>query len=443
MFIRPENWNKMSPAERRKARLDAWQNAPTPPFVSPEAEKNYKERIDRIRKIYDMEPHDRPMADLFMGANEYIVRRKGFVGRDTIYNHAALRAPVLEFHRDFQPDASVSPMPYPGKPWDILDFKTYMWGGQKLPDNLAIQAVEGEYMKPEEYREFAADPTAFWLRKYLPRAYGALGPLGMLPDFPRISESVDTIDLLVPFGLPPFQEMLHKMMEAGNELMKILGEVGQTAAMVAAEGFPAMGFNIVKTPFDYLGDTLRGTRGILMDMYRHPKDLLAATEAYVPVLVNSIVGASDRTGAPCAMYVLHKGADGFMSQAQFEKFYWPTWKQVMMSLYEEGITCYLFIEGSYNTRLEYLAEMPDKSLVCHFDKSDMRRVKDMLASKQIIAGNVPASLMTAGSTDEVRACCDDLMDLFGDAPGYIMTHGCYFENTTDEKLRAFMDSVKR
>ncbi len=442
MFVRPENWNQMSPLERRKARLDAWQNAPMQ-FASPEAEANYKERIDRVRKIYDMEPHDRPVADLFMGANEYIVRRKGFQGKDTIYNHEALRGAVLEFHQEFQPDVSVGPMPYPGKPWDMLDFKTYIWGGQKLPDKLAIQAVEGEYMRADEYKDFAADPTAFWLKQYLPRAYGELGPLAMLPDFPRISERVDTIDLLVQVGLPPFQAMLHKMMEAGNELMKILGAVGQTGAMVAAEGFPSMGFNIVKTPFDYLGDTLRGTKGILMDMYRHPKDLLAACEAYVPVLIKSIVGASDRTGAPCAMYVLHKGADGFMSKEQFEKFYWPTWKQVMMALYEEGITSYLFIEGSYNQRMEYLAEMPEKSLVCHFDKSDMKQAKDILGGKYIIAGNVPASLMATGTTDEVRAYCADLMDLFGDAPGYIMAHGCYFENTTDDKIRAFMDSVKK
>jgi len=442
MFTRPDNWKKMSPLERRTARLDAWQNAPVP-FVSPKAEAKYKERIARVRKIYDMEPHDRPVADLFMGANEYIVRRKGFQGKDTIYNHEGLRGAVLDFHREFEPDVSVGPMPYPGKPWDLLGFQTYIWGGQKLPDNLAIQAVEGEYMTADEYKDFAADPTAFWLKQYLPRAYSALAPMTMLPDFPRISESVDTIDLLVPFGLPPFQEMLHKMMEAGNELMKILGAVGQTGAMVAAEGYPGMGFNIVKTPFDYLGDTLRGTRGILMDMYRHPKDLLAATEAYVPVLIKSIIGASDRTGAPCAMYVLHKGADGFMSKEQFEKFYWPTWKQVMMALYEEGITSYLFIEGSYNTRMEYLAEMPDKSLVCHFDKSDMKQAKDILGSKYIIAGNVPASLMAAGTTDEVRAYCANLMDLFGDAPGYIMAHGCYFENSTDEKMRAFMDSVKK
>lgn len=442
MFVRPENWNEMSPLERRKARLDSWQNAPVD-FASPEAEKKYNEKISRLRKIYDMEPHDRPVADLFMGANEYVVRRKGIKGKDIIYNHEKLREPILEFHREFDPDVSVGTMPYPGKPWDMLDFKLYVWGGQKLSDNAAIQAVEGEYMKPEEYKDFIADPTAFWLKQYLPRAYGALGPLTMLPDFPRISESVDTIDLLVPFGMPSFQEMLHKMMEAGNELMKILGAVGQTGAMVAAEGYPAMGFNIVKTPFDYLGDTLRGTKGILTDMFRRPNDLLAACDAYVPILVKSIVGASDRTGAPCAMYVLHKGADGFMSDEQFKKFYWPTWKQVMLALYEEGITSYLFIEGSYNQRLEYLAEMPEKSLVCHFDQTDMKKAKEMLSDKFIIAGNVPASMMAAGSLDDVRAYCEGLVALFEDAPAYILAHGCYFENTTDEKLQAFIDAVKK
>jgi len=87
--------------------------------------------------------------------------------------------------------------------------------------------------------------------------------------------------------------------------------------------------------------------------------------------------------------------------------------------------------------------MPEKSLVCHFDKSDMQRVKEVLSDKFIIAGNVPASLMTAGTTDEVRAYCDNLVDMFGDKPGYIMAHGCYFENTTDEKIRAVIDSVRK
>ncbi len=76
MFTRPDNWSKLSPLERRKVRLDAWQNAPVE-FVSPEAEANYKERIERLRKIYDMEPHDRPIADLFMGVMNMWCAAKG------------------------------------------------------------------------------------------------------------------------------------------------------------------------------------------------------------------------------------------------------------------------------------------------------------------------------------------------------------------------------
>lgn len=442
MFVRPDNWSELTPLERRKARLDHWQNQPVE-FASPEAEANYKERINRLRQTYDLEHPDRPIADVGMGAGEHALRRKGINGKDIIYNHEKLREPLLEFHEEFQPDLAVGMLPYPGQAFDILDFKTYIWGGQKLSDDMVIQAVEGEYMMGDEYEDFIADPTAFWMKTYLPRALGALGPMAMLPDFPRISENVDVIDLVLPFGLPPVQEMLHKLMQAGEETLKMLGVVGQTGAEIAAAGFPGMGLNIVKTPFDYLGDTLRGTKGILTDMYRRPNQLLAACESYVPVLIKSIVGASDRSGAPAAMYVLHKGADTFMSQQQFEKFYWPTWKEVMLGLYEEGITSYLFIEGSYNNRLENLAEMPEKSLLCHFDQTDMRRAKELLSDKFIIAGNVPASLMATGTVDAVRAYCDDLVDLFADAPGYMMSFGCSFEMTTDEKLRAYMDSVKK
>jgi len=60
----------------------------------------------------------------------------------------------------------------------------------------------------------------------------------------------------------------------------------------------------------------------------------------------------------------------------------------------------------------------------------------------IIAGNVPASLMVTGTTDEVRAYCDGLVELFEDAPGYMMSFGCSFEMTTDEKLHAYQDSVR-
>lgn len=442
MFTKPENWNKLSPLERRKLRLDHWQNQQVE-FASPEAEANYQERIDRIRKTYDIEPADRIIADVSMGAYEYMLRRKGLNGKDILYHPEKLHDPVMEFNLEFQPDTAVNAFAYPGPAMDILGFNTYRWGGQKLPNDQTIQMVEGEYMMPEEYKEFTADPTGFFLRKYIPRMFSELGGLSMLPNFPQVTESVDVMTISIPFGLPPVQEALKKLMEAGDKTMEFINATAKTGPMLAANGFPAMpGGAFCKAPFDFLGDTLRGTKGILTDMYRRPDELLAACEAYVPVLTGPIIQSCDMMGLPGVMMPLHKGADGFMSQEQFEKFYWPTFKAILMAFYEEGLTNALFVEGTYDSRLETIAEMPEKSCYWFFDKSDMHRVKEVLGGHHIIGGNVLASLMSKGPTDELRAYCDDLVELFEDTPGYVMTFGCGFEWTTDEKVRAYLDSVK-
>jgi hypothetical protein len=442
MFVKPENWNKLSPLERRKLRLDHWQNALVE-FVSPEAEANYRERITRVRRAYDIEPADRIIADMGVGAREYVLRRKGLNGKDIMYHPEKLHDPLIEFHNEFQPDLAINPWSYSGPVMDMLGLETYVWGGQKLPDDLTFQMVEGEYMTADEYSEFIADPSGFFLRKYIPRMFSNLGGLAMLPNFPQITEVVDAVTLAMPFGMPPLQEALDTLMEAGNALVAQMAEVRKTRAVVAGSGFPSgPGGAFCKAPFDFLGDTLRGTRGILTDLYRRPDEVIAACEAYVPVIVNPVIQNCDMMGLPGVMFPLHKGADGFMSQQQFEEFYWPTFKAVMMAFYEEGLTNTLFVEGTYDSRLETIAEMPEKSCYWFFDRTDMRKVKDILGGRFTIGGNVPASLMSTGSTEELRAYCDGLVELFEDTPGYIMTFGCGFEMTTDEKIRAYRDSVR-
>jgi hypothetical protein len=442
MFVKPENWNELSPLERRKLRLDHWQNAPVE-FISPEAEAKYIERITRVRKAYDIEPADRIIADMGVGLREYALRRKGLNAKDIMYHPEKLHDPLIEFHEEFEPDLAINPWSYSGPVMDMLGLETYVWGGQKLPDDLTLQMVEGEYMTADEYKEFIADPSGFFLRKYIPRMFSNLGGLAMLPNFPQITEVVDAVTLALPFGTPPVQEALNTLMEAGNALVAQLAEVRKTRALVAASGFPSgPGGAFCKAPFDFLGDTLRGTRGILTDLFRRPDDVIAACEAYVPAIVNPVIQNCDRMGWPGVMFPLHKGADGFMSRQQFAEFYWPTFKAVMMAFYEEGLTNALFVEGSYNSRLETIAEMPEKSCYWYFDKTDMRRVKEILGGRVTIGGNVPASLMSTGSTEDLRAYCDSLVELFEDTPGYIMTFGCGSEMTTDEKVRAFRDSVR-
>jgi uroporphyrinogen-III decarboxylase len=444
MFVRPDNWSELSPLERRKLRLDHWQNQPVE-FESPEAEAAYKERITRIRQAFDIEPSDRFIADLGMAAYEYGLRRSGITGTDILYHPEKLADPMIDFNLEFDPDMASGAFAYPGPAMDLLGFATYRWAGNGgLPESQTIQMVEGEYMTADEYREFADDPSGFFIHKYLPRMFSELGGLSMLPTFPLLTESLDVTNLAFPFAMPPVRDAVKKLLEAGEIVEKFMGATMHVLPTVAAKGYPAApagGF--CKAPFDFLGDTLRGTKGIMMDMYRNPDDLLAACEAYVPVLTRSLIQSADMMGMPLVMFPLHKGADGFMSDAQFKKFYWPTFKAVMMAFYEEGLTNSLFVEGCYDSRLEIIEEMPEKSCYWFFDQSDMKKVKETLGGKFTIGGNVPASMMATGTTEEVERYCADLVELMDGTPGYIMTFGCGFENSTDDKLRAYRDSVRK
>ena len=79
-------------------------------------------------------------------------------------------------------------------------------------------------------------------------------------------------------------------------------------------------------PFDMIGDFIRGTRGIMVDMFRRPDKLIAAMEKVAPMLIEMGTCAK-KTGNPFVSILLHKGADGFMSTEPYKTFYWPTLKK--------------------------------------------------------------------------------------------------------------------
>ena len=70
---------------------------------------------------------------------------------------------------------------------------------------------------------------------------------------------------------------------------------------------------------------------------------------------------------------LHKGADGFMSNAQFERFYWPTLRKIAVGLIDAGLVPQLFAEGGSEQRLEIISDLPKGTTLWWFDRTDMAR----------------------------------------------------------------------
>ena len=140
-------------------------------------------------------------------------------------------------------------------------------------------------------------------------------------------------------------------------------------------------------------------------MARHPHLLF-------PIVIEWCARQASRPGAPLIVFVLHKGADSFMSDADFRTFYWPTLKAVMKGLIEQGIVPAMFAEGGYNKRLEVIAdpELPVGSVLWMFDQSDMVAAKRALGGHSAIAGNVPTALLALSTPAEVEKYVTDLLD---------------------------------
>ncbi|MEK7354207.1 MAG: hypothetical protein AABZ77_06860, partial [Chloroflexota bacterium] len=123
---------------------------------------------------------------------------------------------------------------------------------------------------------------------------------------------------------------------------------------------------------DFIGDSLRGTRGISTDMFKQPEKLLEVLDWVTPVMIQRGLTSARMGNAPIVGFRLHKGSDPFMSDDHFQTFYWPQWKKVMMAFINEGLIVRGGCQGFHNKRLETYRTMP-KGKVYIFATSNIDR----------------------------------------------------------------------
>ncbi|MCJ7605833.1 MAG: hypothetical protein MUO19_07370 [Dehalococcoidales bacterium] len=431
---------ELTPDEKRAKRFENWISPPGLTFLSPEAEKGYKERATRFMRAFALQEPDR--VPVVLPASNFPAYYAGTNLKTVMYDYEELKRAWLKFLTEFDMDTFMGPaLVPPGRALEAVDYKLYKWPGHGLSDNMSsYQCVEDEWMMADEYDLLINDPTDFWLRTYMPRVFGAFEPFRQIPAFTTIEE-IATMSFL-PFGTPPVQAALEAMMEAGRETVKWMGVVGEIIGTSMVMGYPGFMGGLAKAPFDTLGDTLRGTQGIMKDMFRQPDKLLEALDRLTPLSISSAIATANSSGLPVVFMPLHKGADGFMSDKQFRTFYWPTLRKVVTALVDEGITPILFAEGGYNTRLDIVKDLPRACVGWYFDQTDMKEAKRILGDVCFIMGNVPTSLMMTGTPQEVKEHCRRLIETCGKGGGYVLAGGANLDEGKPENMRAMMEAAQ-
>ncbi len=396
------------------------------------ADEWYEEREKRIRDAVEANQPDR-VPIFIMGLP---AQRFGGPPRE------AMRRAALYFEPDM-----VQGMGFMGsRPlWEALDIKNTVWPGHGLPANATgHQVIEGEWMKADEYDHFLKDPADFSVRYYLPRIYGALAPLAKLPPLNMLySGGVEGIAALA--ATPEFEEMAKALAKAGKEMMKSRTGGGNPSEDLALLGFPPFshaGGAPRGAPFDEISAHLRGMKGSMLDMYQRPEKLLAACDKIADMQIARAVpadptkrGNPKRVGMP-----LWRGDQTFMSQKQFEKFYWPGLKKVMQAAIDLGYVPMPFFEAGFGDRLECLLELPKGKVIASVSHMDVIRAKEILGGHTCVMGQGPSSLRYL-SLKEVGEYYQNMVRVAGKGGGFMLWMMLPGKGTLEE-LKAVVDSIK-
>jgi hypothetical protein len=437
----PENWPTLTPQQKRDWRLNRFINGEGIKFVSPEAKEAYKVRAQRLVDAYNLIEPDRVPVTLPVADLPY--RQNGVNFYTSMYDVQKAIDSCKKFNAQYSQELEywASPATTPGDILEMMDYHLYAWPGHGLSiEAPGIQFNEGEYMKADEYADLIRDPSDFWIRTYFPRI------CGLFENFAKFTPATELIEIpmgqINPLADPNVRAMFRKFADVGDALAKRFQQIGPYMGLGTANGYPmafgAFGF----APFDILGDTLRGTTSIMKDMYRRPDDVLKAIDVITDINIKNTLNAASTANIYQVIFPLHKGADGWMSPKQFEKFYLPSLKKYVDALNNEGLICTLFAEGSYNTRLEAVNVFPKGFVNWLFDQSDMAKAKQILGKNSCIQGNVPSSLMVTGNAADVKAYCKKLIETCGPGGGYILAAGCTAENPKLDNLRAMLSAAK-
>lgn len=322
------------------------------------------ERAEIFDKVYSGQIPKRVPVELslaFEASLQYAVDTKvvpeGKTRRDLYWEPDSWYAVLDKANQDFYSDSMITagairlPILY-----QILDAKCI-----NMSDSGVMQHPEVHCLEPEEYDEFIKDPMYFMMEVLMPRLYRAL----------------DTT--------PGRRAMvMAEALKANSDQMAALGKTyGQLREKY---GFPATAAGRSTAPFDYMADFLRSFSNINKDMRRCPEQLLAACDAIVPMMIREGLGSNPKNHPKNYRITIPLHMGSFISNQQFEKFWYPSMKKVMDGLVEFGAGVNLFVEDDWMRHMELLNTFTG-SIRYQFEKGDPVYIKKLFET-QTPAGSV-------------------------------------------------------
>lgn len=293
----------------------------------------------------------------------------------------------------------------------------------QIDDELnTLMLKEQCHFKAEDYDNFIKNPLKTLWEDVLPRKYTYFKP-GM------------------PLGT--LQNTLVKFLEYDQAIKKT------TKRLVDECGVPPIvddDIGKVWPAFECLYNFLRGMKGLSSDMRLIPEKVLAFNQVAHEVFVKPSVDKIKKVDTPTSCFTTFTIllSQNLTNKKQFEKFYWPQFKELADKVVETGGTMYILSEGTLAHIAEYLQELPKGHFCFYNERDDIFETRKRLPNL-CLWGGLPISLIGRGTKQQCIDRAKKVIDEVGANGGLLLSTDKFTANPGDcsrENLLAVSEFVR-
>ncbi len=400
-----------------------------------------REREKRITDAIQLKVPDRVPIICAMGY--FPAKYAGIPCSAAYYDFDAWYAAYEKALKVFQPDMIFPQSFQPGKAMEMLEPKQMRWPGYGVDPYQGHQSIEVDNMKADEFDLYMKDTSDYMLRVFMPRSSDKLKGLSKLPPLSEVGGHPMVVQMLaMAFTEPELNRTIRTLQQAGREMRRWRRKQARFDNLLEDMGFPQYFQGAAMPPYDTLSHSLRGMEGVMMDMFRQPDKLIELCEFILRKTLERPLPPPNEYGNIRMFMTVTRGSDDFLSKEQFERFYWPTFRKLVLALIERGATPCIFFEGNCTSRMEYLQDFPRGKLLARLDRTDIFKAKQILRDHVCIEGNVPSSLLQVGTVQAVKDHCKQLIDVVGEGGGYILSPRSSTDEVNPDNLLAMIEFTK-
>jgi len=183
----------------------------------------------------------------------------------------------------------------------------------------------------------------------------------------------------------------------------------------------------------------------MKDLYRHKDKLKLVLDKAAVFLTRMTVANARAARHPIVFIPIHWAPDAFMSPKQFEEFWWPPFRKMMLGLIEADLIPMPLWEADCTKRLEVIKDIPAGKCIYWFERTDMLKAFEVLGDVVALRGNLSPSLLTTGTPAEVDAAVKHLVDHVWRKGGKLILDGAFGipDETPVPNVRAMFDAARK